>query len=186
MADAERTGSRRSIERQQIAQALNTSLATIARTRQQLFEESFDAVLTRKHPPNSTRKPIFDGAARPNSSPWPVQSRQKAAHVPNGVVAVQVVVMIVADDRTARCAWPSLSSAPRGVVGWLTTAAMALAPIGMFATGVTKHIGRSERTVAFVGIPKMPRNFISRSLLIGILLGIALAILTLVLARWFP
>jgi hypothetical protein len=32
----------------------------------------------------------------------------------------------------------------------------------------------------------MPRNFISRSLLIGILLGIALAILTLVLARWFP
>jgi len=30
----------------QIAQALNASLATIARTRQQLFEEGFDAVLT--------------------------------------------------------------------------------------------------------------------------------------------
>jgi hypothetical protein len=32
----------------------------------------------------------------------------------------------------------------------------------------------------------MPRNFISGSLLIGILVGIALAVLTLVLAQWFP
>src|ERR1700674_5479125 len=47
----------------QIAAALNTSLATIARTRQQLVEEGFEAVLTRKHSPNSARKRIFDGAA---------------------------------------------------------------------------------------------------------------------------
>ena len=47
----------------QIAKALNTSLATIARTRQQLVEEGFEAVLTRKHSPNSARKRIFDGAA---------------------------------------------------------------------------------------------------------------------------
>jgi transposase len=47
----------------QIAKALDTSLATIARTRQQLVEEGFDAVLTRKHSPNSARKRIFDGAA---------------------------------------------------------------------------------------------------------------------------
>jgi Homeodomain-like domain len=47
----------------QIARALDTSLATIARTRQQLVEEGFDAVLTRKHSPNSARKRIFDGAA---------------------------------------------------------------------------------------------------------------------------
>jgi hypothetical protein len=47
----------------QIAQALDTSLATIARTRQQLVEEGFEAVLTRKHSPNSARKRIFDGAA---------------------------------------------------------------------------------------------------------------------------
>jgi hypothetical protein len=32
----------------------------------------------------------------------------------------------------------------------------------------------------------MPHHFISGSLLIGILLGIALAVLTLVLAQWFP
>jgi Homeodomain-like domain len=47
----------------QIANALDTSLATIARTRQQLVEEGFESVLTRKHSPNSARKRIFDGAA---------------------------------------------------------------------------------------------------------------------------
>jgi hypothetical protein len=47
----------------QIAAALNTSLATIARTRQQLVEEGFEAVLTRKHSPASARTRIFDGAA---------------------------------------------------------------------------------------------------------------------------
>jgi transposase len=47
----------------QIAKALDTSLATIARTRQQLVEEGFDVVLTRKHSPASARPRIFDGAA---------------------------------------------------------------------------------------------------------------------------
>jgi hypothetical protein len=46
----------------QIAAALDTSLATVARTRQQLVEEGFDATLTRKHSPNSARQRIFDGA----------------------------------------------------------------------------------------------------------------------------
>jgi hypothetical protein len=46
-----------------IAAALNTSLATIARTRQQLVEEGFEAVLTRKHSPASARPRIFDGAS---------------------------------------------------------------------------------------------------------------------------
>lgn len=47
----------------QISKALDTSLATIARTRQQLVEEGFEAVLTRKHSPASARPRIFDGAA---------------------------------------------------------------------------------------------------------------------------
>ena len=47
----------------QIAAALDTSLATIARTRQQLVEEGFEAVLTRKHSPASARPRIFDGAS---------------------------------------------------------------------------------------------------------------------------
>ena len=47
----------------QIASALDTSVATVARTRQQLVEEGFEAVLTRKHSPASARARIFDGAA---------------------------------------------------------------------------------------------------------------------------
>jgi poly-gamma-glutamate capsule biosynthesis protein CapA/YwtB (metallophosphatase superfamily) len=45
-----------------IASALNTGLATIARTRRQLVEEGFEAVLERKHSPASARPRIFDGA----------------------------------------------------------------------------------------------------------------------------
>ena len=47
----------------QIAAALDTSVNTVARTRQQLVEEGFEAVLTRKHSPASARQRIFDGAA---------------------------------------------------------------------------------------------------------------------------
>lgn len=47
----------------QIAKALETSLASIARTRHQLVEEGFEAVLSRKHSPASARPRIFDGAA---------------------------------------------------------------------------------------------------------------------------
>ena len=47
----------------QIAAALDISVGTVARTRQQLVEEGFEAVLTRKHSPASARKRIFDGAA---------------------------------------------------------------------------------------------------------------------------
>ncbi len=46
----------------QIADALDTSLATVARTRQQLVEEGVEGVLTRKHSPASARPRIFDGA----------------------------------------------------------------------------------------------------------------------------
>jgi Homeodomain-like domain len=46
-----------------IVKALDTSLATVARVRQRLVEEGFEAVLTRKHSPNSARKRVFDGAA---------------------------------------------------------------------------------------------------------------------------
>jgi poly-gamma-glutamate capsule biosynthesis protein CapA/YwtB (metallophosphatase superfamily) len=46
-----------------IAGALDTSVATVERTRRQLAEEEFEAVLVRKHNPNSARPRIFDGAA---------------------------------------------------------------------------------------------------------------------------
>jgi Homeodomain-like domain-containing protein/transposase IS116/IS110/IS902 family protein len=44
----------------EIAAALDTSVDTVARTRQQLVEEGFDAVLVRKHSPASARPRIFD------------------------------------------------------------------------------------------------------------------------------
>jgi transposase len=47
----------------QIAAALDTSIDTVARTRQQLVEEGFEAVLVRKHSPASARTRIFDGAS---------------------------------------------------------------------------------------------------------------------------
>lgn len=47
----------------QIANALSTSVDTVARTRQRLVEEGLDGALTRHHSPNSARRRIFDGEA---------------------------------------------------------------------------------------------------------------------------
>jgi transposase len=60
-ADASKAGEGWSDSR--IAAALDTSIDTVARTRQQLVEEGFESVLTRKHSPASARPRIFDGAA---------------------------------------------------------------------------------------------------------------------------
>lgn len=46
-----------------IAEALDTSVTNIERTRRQLVDEGFEAVLSRKYNPNSARPRIFDGAA---------------------------------------------------------------------------------------------------------------------------
>lgn len=46
-----------------IAAALDTSIANVERTRRQLVEEGFEAVLIRKYNPNSAPRRIFDGAA---------------------------------------------------------------------------------------------------------------------------
>ena len=46
-----------------IAAALDTSIATIERTRRQLVEKGFEVVLRRKYNPNSARPRIFDGVA---------------------------------------------------------------------------------------------------------------------------
>jgi Homeodomain-like domain len=46
-----------------IAGALDTSIANIERTRRQLVEEGFAAVLRRKYNPNSAPPRIFDGVA---------------------------------------------------------------------------------------------------------------------------
>ena len=60
-ADASEAGQGWSDSR--IVNALDTSPATVFRTRQRLVEEGFETVLARKHSPNSARVRIFDGAA---------------------------------------------------------------------------------------------------------------------------
>lgn len=47
----------------QIAVALETSETTVARTRQRLVEQGFEATLTHQYSPASARPLIFDGAA---------------------------------------------------------------------------------------------------------------------------
>lgn len=47
----------------QIVAALECGLSTVARTRQRLVEEGFEAVLQRKHHANSARRRTFDGEA---------------------------------------------------------------------------------------------------------------------------
>jgi len=46
-----------------ISAALDTSINNVARTRQLLVEEGFEATLKRKYNPNSARPRIFDGVA---------------------------------------------------------------------------------------------------------------------------
>jgi len=46
-----------------IVRVLDTSPSTVFRTRQRLVEDGFNAVLTRRHSPNSARRRIFDAAA---------------------------------------------------------------------------------------------------------------------------
>jgi hypothetical protein len=52
-----------------IAEALDTSTDSGARTRQQLVEEGFEAVLVRKQSPASARPRIFDGERRATRKP---------------------------------------------------------------------------------------------------------------------
>ena len=64
----------------QIAAALDTTVATVSRTRQLLVEEGFEAVLTRKHSPRSARPRIFDGAAEAKLIALACSTPPKRAH----------------------------------------------------------------------------------------------------------
>ena len=81
----------------QIAEALDTSLDTIARTRQHLVEGGIDAALTRKQSPNSARRRIFDGAAEAKlialacSAPPKGRKRWTLALLETAVVELNIV-----------------------------------------------------------------------------------------------
>ena len=58
-----RIGCEQRLERQPDRRGIYASIATVERTRRQLVEEGFEAVLARKYNSNSARRRIFDGAA---------------------------------------------------------------------------------------------------------------------------
>ena len=80
-----------------IVKALDTSVATVARIRQRLVEDGLDAVLTRKHSPNSARRRVFDGAAEAKlialacSEPPKGRSRWTLALLEDKVVELKIV-----------------------------------------------------------------------------------------------
>jgi len=81
----------------QIADALDTGLATVARVRQQIVEEGVDGVLTPKRSPNSARKRIFDGASEAKlialacSEPPPGYARWTLQLLESRVVELNIV-----------------------------------------------------------------------------------------------
>jgi len=87
-----------------IAAALETSIDTVARTRQLLVEGGLQAALTRKHSPRSARKRIFDGAAEAKlialacSEPPKGRSRWTLQLLEEAVVELKIVAR--ASDNT--------------------------------------------------------------------------------------
>ena len=108
----------------QIAEALDTSIDTIARTRQQLVEGGLDAALTRKHSPNSARKRIFDGAAEAKlialacSAPPKGRKRWTLTLLETAVVELNIVDR--ASDNTIGRTLKKRMARPvcKGKIGW--------------------------------------------------------------------
>jgi hypothetical protein len=88
----------------QIAEALETSVDTVARTRQQLVEEGFEAVLVRKHLPASARARIFDGAAEAKlialACSEPPKGRKRRTLQPLEEAVVELHIVDRASDNT--------------------------------------------------------------------------------------
>jgi transposase len=81
----------------QIVEALETSLTTVYRTRQQLVEEGLEAVLSRKKPSRTSLLPIFDGEKEAKlialacSEPPEGRSRWTLRLLENKVVELNIV-----------------------------------------------------------------------------------------------
>jgi transposase len=106
----------------QIAEALDTSTDTVARTRQQLVEEGLEAALTRKHSPNSARKRIFDGAAEAKlialacSAPPKGRARWTLTLLETAVVELNIVDR-ASDNTIGRTLKKQTRASPPGTMG---------------------------------------------------------------------
>ena len=106
----------------QIATALDTSIDTVARTRQQLVEEGLEAALTRKHSPASARPRIFDGAAEAKlialacSEPPKGRARWSLKLLEGAVVELNIVAR-ASDNTIGRTLKKYAQAAPSEAVG---------------------------------------------------------------------
>ena len=98
-----------------IAEAVETSIPTIERTRRLLVEEGLEAVLTRKSNPNSARKRIFDGAAEAKlialtCGPAPAGHARWSLRLLEEKVVEQHIVERVSDNTIGRTLKKTFSS----------------------------------------------------------------------------
>jgi hypothetical protein len=105
-----------------IAAALDTSIANIERTRRQLVEEGFEAVLTRKYNPNSARPRIFDGAAEAKLialtlSPAPEGFARWSLRLLEEKVVELHIVERVSDNTIGRTLKKHSQTAPQAAMG---------------------------------------------------------------------
>jgi hypothetical protein len=105
-----------------IAAALDTSIANIERTRRQLVEEGFEAVLTRKYNPNSARPRIFDGAAEAKLialtlSPAPEGFARWSLRLLEEKVVELHIVERVSDNTIGRTLKKHSQAAPQAAMG---------------------------------------------------------------------
>jgi hypothetical protein len=106
----------------EIAAALDTSIDTIAKTRQQLVEDGLQAALTRKHSPASARSRIFDGAAEAKlialacSAPPPGRVRWTLELLEEAVVELKIVER-VSDNTIGRTLKKHAQASPAKAMG---------------------------------------------------------------------
>src|SRR5262249_13240923 len=106
----------------EIAAALETSVATVARTRQRLVEEGLEAALIRKHSPNSARRRIFDGAEEDRliglaCSKLPIGRARWTLQLLEEVVVELKIVERASDNTIGRTLKKTLSSRTETAMG---------------------------------------------------------------------
>ena len=105
-----------------ISAALDTSVNNVARTRQQLVEEGFEATLRRKYNPNSARPRIFDGAAEAKlialaCSPAPEGFARWTLRLLEEKVVERSIVERASDNTIGRTLKKRAQTAPQSAMG---------------------------------------------------------------------
>jgi transposase len=151
----------------QIASALDTTVNTVARTRQRLVEQGFEAALTHQHSPASARPRIFDGVAEAKlfalacSEPPKGCARWTLKLLETAVVELNIVEL--ASDNTigrtlnpasrtekAQALDPAAQLAERGQYYWLQLTPRSWNAFCWMAVGLVATVSRWLGVIAVV------------------------------------